>query len=250
MTKPAHFTPELFKFLRALKQHNNRDWFQANKSRYEQFVRDPFLKFIEDFRPRLHAISPHFIADPRPSRGSLLRIHRDMRFRPNQAPYQVMAAARFPHAAWKQRMAPGFYLHLEPGKSFLGMGLWHPDTDTRALVRDAIVSNTRKWKRATTAESFKKKCRVGGESMKRLPSGYDPDHPFAEDLMRKDFTCWSEFSDEEVCADTFLNDVVGVCRAAAPFMEFLTRAVGLPWAPDERVQIRDIVQTALQRGES
>jgi uncharacterized protein (TIGR02453 family) len=240
MTK-SHFRPELLTFLRALKRHNNREWFQANKSRYEQFVREPFLKFIEDFRPRLHTISPHFIADPRPSRGSLLRIHRDMRFRPDQAPYQIMAAARFPHAAWKQRQSPGLYLHLEPQRSFLGMGLWHPDTDTRALVRDAIVSNPNGWKRATTAKAFKEKCRMGGDSMKRLPSGYDPNHPFVVDLMRKDFICWSEFSDKEVCASEFLSDVVGAFRAAAPFMEFLTRAVGLPWAAGERVRVREVL---------
>ena len=241
MKRSAHFTPEFFTFFRALKRNNNREWFQANKSRYEQYVRDPFLKFIEDFRPHLHAISPHFIADPKPAGGSLLRIYRDMRFRPDQAPYQVMAAARFPHAAWKQRHAPGFYLHLEPQRSFLGMGLWHPDTDTRALVREAIVTNTDRWRRATTSKLFKKKLQLGGDSMKRLPSGYDPNHPFALDLMRKDFTCWSEFSDKDVYSPKFLNDVTAACRAAAPFMEFLTRAVALPWSADERVEVREVI---------
>ena len=241
MPKSAYFTTEFFTFFRALKRHNNREWFQGNKSRYEQYVRDPFLKFIEDFRPRLHAISPHFIADPRPSGGSLLRIYRDMRFRPDQAPYQVMAAARFPHVASKQRHAPGFYLHLEPEKSFLGMGLWHPDTDTRTLVREAIVSNTTGWKQATTAKPFKQKCQLGGESLKRMPSGHDVNHPFAADLMRKDYTCWSTFSDDEVSSPKFLDDVVSTCRAAAPFMEFLTRAVGLPWASDERVRVREVI---------
>lgn len=243
MTQSPHFSRELFTFLRALKRNNNRDWFQANKSRYERYVRDPFLKFIEDFRPRLHAISPHLIADPRPSGGSLLRIYRDMRFRPDQAPYQIMAAARFPHVAWKERHAPGLYLHLEPQKSFLGMGLWHPDADTRSLVRDAIVTNGSGWKKATNAKSFKEKCRIGGDSMKRLPSGYDANHPLAEDLMRKDFTCWTSFSDDEVCSPAFLDDVVGVCRAAARFMEFLTRAVGLPWSANERVQVREVLST-------
>ena len=238
MAKSAHFTTELFTFFRALKRHNNREWFQANKNRYEHYARDPFLKFIEDFRPRLHAISPHFIADPRPSGGSLLRIYRDMRFRRDQAPYQIRAAARFPHLAWKQRHAPRFYLHLEPGKSFLGMGLWHPDSDTRAQIREAIVSKPYLWRIATTANAFEKNCRFGGDSMKRLPSGFDPNHPFAVDLMRKDFICWSEFSDKGVCSVNFLNDVTRACRAAAPFMEFLTRALGLPWAVGERVQVR------------
>src|ERR1051326_8680417 len=90
MPSSAYFTRELFKFRRDLAKHNNRDWFQENKWRYEKFVRDPFLRFIEAYQSPLHAISPHFIADPKPVGGSLLRIYRDMRFRKDQQPYKTM----------------------------------------------------------------------------------------------------------------------------------------------------------------
>ena len=76
----SHFAPELFDFLRELRQNNNRDWFQANRERYESHVREPMLRFIEDFGPHLEQISPHFVADPRPVGGSMFRIHRDVRF--------------------------------------------------------------------------------------------------------------------------------------------------------------------------
>ena len=84
MNKKAqpHFTPAFFGFLRQLKRHNNREWFMAHKQAYERDVREPFLAFIEDFRPRLHRVSPHFVADSRRTGGSLLRIYRDMRFGP------------------------------------------------------------------------------------------------------------------------------------------------------------------------
>jgi len=146
--KPGHFTPDLFSFFNQLRRHNNREWFLKQKPRYERHVRDPFLRFIEDLRPRLHKISPHFIADARPSGGSLLRIYRDLRFRPDADPYKTMAAARFPHAAWKQTPAPGFYLHLEVGKSFVAGGLWHPESETRNRVLEAIVRNPALWKAA------------------------------------------------------------------------------------------------------
>src|SRR5205814_10550362 len=122
MSGHGYFTQELFKFLRQLDQHNNREWFQENKSRYEQFVRDPFLKFIEDFRPQLNAISPHFIADPKPVGGSLWRRYRDMRFRKDQAPYKTMMAARFAHRAYKERMASGLYRRLDPPRSGCACG--------------------------------------------------------------------------------------------------------------------------------
>src|SRR5215467_7419786 len=174
MKHQPHFTPELFKFLRQLSKYNNRDWFQKNKWRYEQFVRDPFLRFIEDFGPRLNSISPHFVADPKLSGGSLLRIYRDMRFRKDQAPYQTMAAARFPHRAWKERTAPGLYLHLDPAHCFFACGLWHPDGDTRALIREAILRAPRKWKHATRGRVFRSVWELSGDSFKRPPPGCDP----------------------------------------------------------------------------
>ena len=79
-TKPALFGPELFSFLEDLRANNNREWFAANKHRYEEQLLEPALDFIEAFAPRLEKISPHFRADPRPSGGSLFRIYRDTRF--------------------------------------------------------------------------------------------------------------------------------------------------------------------------
>ena len=70
MPDAAFFRPDLFNFLRQLKRHNNREWFAKNKQRYEEAVRDPALLFIENFGPRLHSLSPHFVADPRLTRGS------------------------------------------------------------------------------------------------------------------------------------------------------------------------------------
>ena len=242
MAKQVYFTPELFKFLRQLKRHNNREWFQANKQRYESGVRDPFLRFIEDFRPRLHKISPHFIADPRRSGGSLLRIYRDLRFRPDADPYQTMAAARFPHVAWKQVSAPGFYLHLDTGTSFLGCGLWHPDPETRNTIREAIVKNPAQWKKILANKKFRAACEIAGDKMKRMPPGYDPNHPLAEDLKRKDFITVTYFKDAQVCAPEFLDQVSQAVEASAPFMEFLARALGLPWSGEDKFAAREVMK--------
>jgi len=242
MQDSNYFTPDFFKFLRDLGKHNNREWFQANKWRYEEFVRDPFLRFIADFQPRLHAISPHLIADPKPSGGSLLRIYRDMRFRKDQAPYQTMAAARFPHRAWKERTAPGLYLHLDPAHSFFACGLWHPDGDTRALVRDRILRDPGSWKRGTRGKTFQSIWKLSGDSFKRPPPGIDPHHPLATDLMRKDFIAAAYFSEQEVCEGDFLGRVARATRAAAPFLEFLTRALDLPWSAGDRMVPREILR--------
>ena len=107
-------SPALFDFLRALRANNERPWFEANKARYREEVRDPMLDFIAAFAGPLAEISPHFRADPRPNGGSLFRIYRDTRFSKDKTPYKTNVGAHFRHAAGRDAHAPGFYLHLEP----------------------------------------------------------------------------------------------------------------------------------------
>ena len=92
-TQRSYFTDEFFRFLRELKKNNNREWFQANKQRYEKEVRDPALQFIADFAPHLKKINSHFLADPRPNGGSLFRIYRDIRFSADKSPYKTHLGA-------------------------------------------------------------------------------------------------------------------------------------------------------------
>jgi uncharacterized protein (TIGR02453 family) len=229
MVNNEYISPELFTFFRELKANNNREWFETNKQRYERQVREPLLRFIADFGVRLAEISPHYVADPRRSGGSLFRINRDIRFSADKSPYKTAAGIQFRHERGKDVHAPGFYLHLEPGEVFVGVGLWHPEPNTLAQIRDAIVAHPERWQRAVSDEKFKTTYNLGGESLTRPPKGYDPAHPFIEDLKRKDFIAGARLSEEEVCLYNFIDRFAERCRQASPFMEFLTRAVGLEW---------------------
>ncbi len=120
----ARIGPELITFLKQLKKNNNREWFQKNKDSYEHDVRGPLLKFIEVFGPRLKKISPHFVADPRKTGGSLFRIYRDTRFSRDKRPYKTHAGVQFRHERASEVHAPGFYLHIEPEQAFVGVGIW------------------------------------------------------------------------------------------------------------------------------
>ena len=138
----AYFTKDLLGFLSDLAAHNNREWFQANKERYEQSVRDPFLQLVADLQPRLKKISPHFVADPRPVGGSMMRIYRDTRFSKDKTPYKTGVMAHFWHAKGKEGATPAFYLRLRPGESAAGGGIWHPEPDALKRIRNAIVADT------------------------------------------------------------------------------------------------------------
>jgi uncharacterized protein (TIGR02453 family) len=226
-TQTASVTPELFAFLRELRANNDRAWFAANRDRYEEHVLEPALAFVEAFRPRLEKISRHFVADARPSGGSLFRIHRDTRFSKDKSPYKTNLGIHFRHEQARDAHAPGFYLHLAPGEIFAGGGIWHPDTQTATRIREAIVAEPQRWRRATRTGAFARSHTLGGDSLKRVPPWADPDHPFADDLKRKDFYGWTALSEEDVTAPDFADRYAQVCRGAFPLVRFLCEALEL-----------------------
>jgi uncharacterized protein (TIGR02453 family) len=233
MTAPTdssrEFDPELFEFLRELKDHNDRDWFNANKARYEAQVQEPALAFIEDFGFRLESISRHFRADPRKTGGSLFRIYRDTRFSKDKTPYKTNTGMHFRHNSSKDAYAPGFYLHLAPGQVFGGGGIWHPDTKTATKIRQAIVDKPERWRAATRRPPFTDRVSIGGDGsmLKRVPSGFDASFEFADDLRRKDYFGWAELSEEQATTPGFLDEYTRVCEAAAPLVKFICDALDL-----------------------
>lgn len=223
-----HIRKELFRFFRELAKNNDRDWFTRNKPRYERDVKEPLLQFISDFDPHLRRINPHLVADPRPVGGSLFRIYRDVRFSRDKSPYKTHAGIRFPHEETKNVHAPGYYLRLEPGAVFAAAGIWHPDPVTLQKVRDAIVADSRGWRRALS-RTLRGKCTLGGDSLKKVPRGYDPEHPLAADLKRKDFITHVSFTEAEACSSDFMKRFATSCAAMKPVLGFLSRAVGASW---------------------
>jgi uncharacterized protein (TIGR02453 family) len=218
-------SPRTFRFLRELAEHNERAWFEANKQRYLDDVRDPLLRFVAAVGPRLAKLSRSIVADPRPVGGSLFRIHRDVRFSKDKSPYKTHAAMSFRHADGKEKPAPGFYLHLGPGDVFAGGGLWHAPSEAVKQVRDAIVGEPEAWAKVLRACPLE----AGEDTLKRTPRGYDADHPFASDLKRQSFTTGVRFTQAQACADDFLERFARACGKGAPLMQFLARALSVPW---------------------
>jgi uncharacterized protein (TIGR02453 family) len=221
--------PALFDFFRELKSNNNRPWFQENKGRYEEVVKEPLLTFIAAFAERAPDISPSIMAIPRITGGSLFRIYRDVRFSKDKTPYKTGAGIHFRHKRGKDVHAPGYYLHLEPGDVFAGCGIWQPNTDTANKIRTKIAEHPDQWLAILQEPEFQTTFKLGGDSLKRPPKGFDPDHPLIEDLKRKDFLASVQLDEGIVTKEDFLDYYVQLCKTAAPLMEFLTRAVGLDW---------------------
>lgn len=223
------FKPTIFQFLEELADNNDRRWFQDHKRRYELEVREPSLAFIRDFRLRLRRISRYFVADDRRTGGSLMRVYRDTRFSKDKTPYKTNVGIQFRHEFGKDVHAPGFYVHVAPGECFLGLGLWRPDRDALARIRQVIVDRPDRWRRARDHAKFRRCFELAGSSLKTAPRGFPADHPLIEDLRRTDLLGLRDLSEQDVLDEKFSDSVATAFAAGRPFMRFLCDALQVPF---------------------
>jgi uncharacterized protein (TIGR02453 family) len=219
------FGQDTFRFLKDLKKNNDREWFAANKKRYEEQLKDPALRVIAAFAPELKQISPHFMATPR----SLFRIQRDTRFAKDKSPYKTHIGLHFRHDRAKDAHAPGYYLHIEPEGVFLGVGIWHPESGPLRAIREHIVEDPAAWKRASRSKAFAGAFELAGDRLKRPPKDFDPEHPLIEDLKWKDYIGIAERPDSFVTDEGLPKALAKTFAAGTPFMRFLCDALAVPF---------------------
>ena len=222
------FEDGLFAFLGDLGRNNNKEWFESNRERYIRYAKEPTLAFIAAMKERLERISPSYVADTRANGGSMFRIYRDTRFSKDKRPYKVNVGCQFRHAAGRDAHAPGFYLHLQPGESFVGGGIWAPPAAVLARIREAIDEKQDEWRRVRKflADSRNVGLR-DAERYKRPPRGFEPDHPFIEDIKLKTFFAGRDLSDSEVTAPGFIDKVEEAFGDLVPLMRFINEALEL-----------------------
>jgi uncharacterized protein (TIGR02453 family) len=224
-----HFTSATYAFLKDLAANNDRDWFNDNKDRYLEKVQEPALEFITDFASHLAKLSPHFSADARVVGGSLFRIQRDTRFSKDKVPYKENTGVQFRHEAAGDAHAPGYYLHIQPSGSFMGVGLWRPETAVAYRIRERIAEDPAGWRRAAHGKAFTSAFSLEGDSLVNPPKGFDPHHPLVDDLKRKDFIATTTLSQKAVTSDGFIDEFARLAKTATPFMRFVCEAVDLPF---------------------
>lgn len=156
-----------------------------------------------------------------------MRVHRDVRFGHDNRPYKTNVGIQFRHEQGRDVHAPGFYLHVEPGECFVGVGTWRPDADTRGKIRDAIVEHGSLWSVAIKDKNFSKSFVLSGESLKNVPRGYANDHPLISDIKRKDFIAISQMDVTDVLDRNVKQNVINRFTAAEPYMQFLCMALSL-----------------------
>ncbi len=212
------------KFLQQLEKNNNRAWFEDNRKKYEDAKAD-FLMMVEKLIPSIAAFDPT-IADQQ-AKNCTFRINRDVRFSKNKSPYKNNMAAYF-NRAGKKGNGAGYYVHVEPGKSFIAAGIWMPEPADLAKIRQEIDYNLGEWKEILNLPAFKKIFSSGmdvSNILARPPKGYTEDNPALAFLKLKSFVVRSPVVDDTVIDKGFVKNVAKVLQASHPLVAFLNRAI-------------------------
>jgi len=217
------FPEEGIAFLRQLKKNNNREWFAANKLRYEEQVKLPMLSLIAALKGPLSGIVPEIEINPK---KNIFRIYRDTRFSKNKLPYKTHVAAVF-HLRGHWEESAGFYLHIEPDGVYAGGGIYMPDGPQLKKLRRAIATRPEEFLAIVRDKSFVKTFgTLEGEKLQRAPLGYAPDHPMVEWLKFKQFFTGVEWSPETCFRRKFPDAVASLYGELAPLIRFLNSALG------------------------
>lgn len=214
-------TPVL-EFLAKLAANNNKEWMDANKKDYLK-QKELFAGFIDQM---LKALTPidEGLTGLQP-KDCIFRINRDIRFSANKAPYKNNFGAAMTPGGKKAPNAL-YYIHLQPGNSFLAGGIYQPDAEHLKKIRQEIDYNAVELKKIVEQPDFKKFFGpIQGDALKTMPKGYAADHPNADLLKFKSYLAVHNFTDKEVGSEGFFNTCVEMYRVMAPFNAYLNVAI-------------------------
>ena len=232
------FSRATLTFLRGLKRHNDRRWFEAHRAEYEGTVKGPMLELIEELDVRLARFAPEIIGDPK---RSMFRIYRDIRFSPDKSPYKTHASSWFYHQDGSRALgreagggdaSAGFYFQIAPGGSFVGGGMWRPPREVLAKLREAIAEKPTRFTKIATDRRLVR--RFGGLSdedmLRRVPRGYAPDHRAARWLKLQSFVMGRMLTDAQAVSARLPALLEVDFRLMLPLVRWINGVLRLPAA--------------------
>ncbi|MGZ3862343.1 MAG: DUF2461 domain-containing protein [Bacteroidia bacterium] len=210
-------------FLKKLKKNNNKEWFDKNRTVYEE-AKAEFSEIVQDVLNRVAKFDKSMAGME--AKKTLFRINRDIRFSKNKDPYKTNFGSNMSPGGKKSLLA-GYYLHMEPGKCFLAGGCYMPEPAQLAAIRQEIDYDFKNFKKILEQKDFKKY--FGGlsdeEKLVNPPKGYDKENPAVEYIKYKHFIAYHEVPDKIVMSPKFPQYAADVFKAMYPFIVFL-RNVG------------------------
>ena len=215
-------------FLSDLAQNNNREWFEANRDVYQTALLEPALAFVVTLGERLREIAPHIQFDTRTNgAGSLMRVHRDVRFAKDKSPYHDYVSGLLWEGAGKKNECPAFGFQLIPAGLGLMAGQFMFTKPGLIAYRGAVLNDQSGPRLATILDDLRGRpgYEVGGMALKKVPRGFDSDHPRADLLRFKGLYAYPPHLEGPILSSP---DLVDACMAhfevMAPLQQWLAQA--------------------------
>jgi uncharacterized protein (TIGR02453 family) len=211
-------------FLKKLKQHNDREWFEKNKAHYLA-AKEDMVQMVQRLITELGKFEP--AVKGLEAAKCLFRIYRDVRFSKDKRPYKINLSAIVSPGGKQVHDKPGYYIHIQPGESFIAGGIWQPEPPLLAAIRQEIDYNADEFTGIVNQRDFKKYFgKLSDEDkLKTVPKGYDKAHPQIEFLKLKSFIAERSFTDAQVTSSSFVKELAKTAKAMQGLNRFLERAI-------------------------
>ncbi|ADY30760.1 MULTISPECIES: DUF2461 domain-containing protein [Cellulophaga] len=202
-----------FSFLNKLKENNTREWFLEHKEEFK-IEENAFKGFITLLEEKLNEHDDI-------EKSKVFRIYRDVRFSKNKTPYKVHLAGSFTRAG--ARLRGGYYVHIEPGNSFIATGFWAPNKEDLFRIRKELELDASEFREAIGSKKFKAVWgELAGDELKRAPKGFDVEHNDIDLIRKKQYIFTKEFTDKEVLSSNFLDTVNQSFATIRPFFDLMS----------------------------
>lgn len=217
----AGFPPDAMTFLRGLKKHNTREWFQPRKEIYEEKVKGPMIELVAALMRRMDDFAPDYTGDPS---KAIYRIYRDTRFSTNKTPYKTHIAAIFKHRDLDKHSGAGFYFSVAPDEIEVGGGVYMPMPEDLLAIRNHLAVHHEEFRRLAAGRTVRRLFgEVAGDSLSRVPKGFPADHPAADLLRMKQFLLFGALEPSLATTPKLYRELLTRFQAMSPFLEFLNR---------------------------
>ena len=219
MTTTPRFSADTLTFLRALERNNRREWFEAHRGDYEQYIRQPMTALVNRLAIDLRAFAPELVASPK---VSIYRIYRDTRFSENKTPYKTHAAAVFPTRGLAKHEGAGAYFQIAPDGVWIGGGMYLPQPPQLLAVREHIAGHVKQLRAIIESPGFRTQLgALEGDKLSRVPRGFAKEHPAAEYLKFRRFVAGADFPATLAMSPAFYKTLLAVFRQITPLIRFL-----------------------------
>lgn len=219
----AYFTPDYLQFFKELAANNHKEWFDDNRKRYENVVRDPFRNFIEQFIAEMAKTDPELVLE---AKDAIFRINRDIRFSKDKTPYKLNNSALISPAGRKDKNHPGVYLEFGPEKLGFYGGIYMPGPAEVQKVRTYMLHHLEELKSILSAPEFRKSFgQVHGEKSKRIPREFAEAAESQPLLCNKQWYYYAHLPPETILGEDLLEVLLDLREKALPMKNYLSNAI-------------------------